>query len=420
MNSKLLSYILATCFLIADGLHTVSAQSTMFTYQGRVLDNGTNFTGTGRFKFALIVTTNSAVFPATATATIDPPPGGGGIVSYSVVSGGKGYFTVPTVTITDGGGSGATAIAHLGGLGFGADSVGSITVNNPGSGYTSTPTVKISPPVTQTIYPTYWSNDGTSNNGSEPAAAVSVNVVNGLFTVALGDTTLTNMAGILASLFTQPNLQLRIWFSDGVTGFALLSPVQNLTPTPYAAYAMTPAGPPGPPGAAGATGDAGPMGATGPTGAMGPTGATGAAGLQGIQGPAGPVLPNLAFVNATNQFFTGTNTFTGSLKLGSNSQFNATVADENLRIIRGTINADGTIAAGSGFTVFHFVGNYDITFTTPFSSTPTVTATPFYVLNHDHIALLGPVTISSAEIQTLYPGSSGSDVAISFIAIGPR
>jgi hypothetical protein len=45
------------------------------------------------------------------------------------------------------------------------------------------------------------------------------------------------MAAINASVFTSPNLQLRIWFSDGVNGFAALSPVQNVTPTPYAAFA---------------------------------------------------------------------------------------------------------------------------------------------------------------------------------------
>jgi hypothetical protein len=28
-------------------LHQAAAQNTVFTYQGQVLDNGTNFTGTG-------------------------------------------------------------------------------------------------------------------------------------------------------------------------------------------------------------------------------------------------------------------------------------------------------------------------------------------------------------------------------------
>ena len=114
-----------------------------------------------------------------------------------------------------------------------------ITVDNPGSGYTGTPTVTIAPPPPNISYATFWSNDGTSVAGSAPTAAASVGVTNGLFTVALGDTTLANMTAISASLFTQPNLQLRIWFNDGVNGFSVLSPVQNLTPTPYADFANT-------------------------------------------------------------------------------------------------------------------------------------------------------------------------------------
>ena len=43
------------------------AQGTAFTYQGRVLDGGTNFTGAGLFKFAL-VTSSNANHTATATA----------------------------------------------------------------------------------------------------------------------------------------------------------------------------------------------------------------------------------------------------------------------------------------------------------------------------------------------------------------
>jgi hypothetical protein len=80
---------------------------------------------------------------------------------------------------------------------------------------------------------TYWSNDGTSINGSEPVDSVSALVSEGLFTVPLGDTVLTNMMALDAGLFEQPDLELRIWFNDGVNGFAALSPVQPLTTAPY-------------------------------------------------------------------------------------------------------------------------------------------------------------------------------------------
>jgi hypothetical protein len=85
---------------------------------------------------------------------------------------------------------------------------------------------------------TWWSNDGTSMNGSEPSSAVSVAVNQGLFTVILGDTSLSNMTAIPSKyLSKQSNLQLLIWFNDGVNGFAELNPPQSLTPVPEATFA---------------------------------------------------------------------------------------------------------------------------------------------------------------------------------------
>src|ERR1039457_2343357 len=203
------------------------AQNTAFTYQGRVTDNGTNFSGTGQFKFALVTSTNYN-HQATATAKLS----GTFVTSYNLISGGSGYVSAPTVTVSGGGGSGATATAIISG--------GVVTPINPGSagsGYSSLPTVTIAPPPANITYVTFWSNDGTSTAGSQPVAAVSAPVARGPFTVAVGATTVANMAAITASVFTSPNPPLRIWFSDGVNGFAALSPVQNVTPTPYAAFA---------------------------------------------------------------------------------------------------------------------------------------------------------------------------------------
>ncbi len=206
------------------------AQNVTFTYQGRVVANGTNFTGTGQFQFALVASSN-ANHQATATAN---PPSGGFISTINVVSGGSGYTSAPAVSIFGGGGTGAAATATISG---GVVTGISINAGGNGSGYTSTPTVTVAPPPANLSYTTYWSNDGTSVNGSEPTASVSVPVTNGLFTVVLGDTTQPNMLPVSAALFSQPNLSLRIWFNDGTHGFAVLTPVQNLTPTPYAVYA---------------------------------------------------------------------------------------------------------------------------------------------------------------------------------------
>jgi trimeric autotransporter adhesin len=208
-------------------LSTAWAQNTMFTYQGSVLDNGNNFTGSGQFKFALVTSTN-ANHTATATVTVTS----GFVTSIAVNSGGNSYTTAPKVTIFGGGGSGATATASING-----GAVTGIAVNNPGSGYASPPTVLIAPPPPNLSYTSYWSNDGTSVAGSEPAEAVNAGVSNGLFTLVLGDATQPGMTEMDAALFAQPELQLRIWFNDGVEGFAVLDPAQPLTPAPYAIIA---------------------------------------------------------------------------------------------------------------------------------------------------------------------------------------
>src|SRR5262245_41243679 len=87
------------------GLYTAFGQETVFTYQGRMTANGTNFSGAGQYKFALVTSTNSS-HAATATAN---PPSGGFITIINVTFGGNGYVGAPAVTISGGGGSGATA-----------------------------------------------------------------------------------------------------------------------------------------------------------------------------------------------------------------------------------------------------------------------------------------------------------------------
>ncbi len=215
--------------ILAPNLTTLHAQNTVFTYQGRVTDNGVNFSGTGQFKFALVTSTN---FNSQATA-VGQPPSGGFFTLINVTFGGSGYTVAPAVTISGGGGSGATAHANISG-----GAVTTIHVDSPGANYSSTPTVTVAPPPPNISYTTFWSNDGTSVAGSEPSAAVSLTVSGGLFTVTLGDTTVPNMEALPAALFTQPNLQLRIWFNDGVNGSAVLNPAQNLTPAPYAIQAL--------------------------------------------------------------------------------------------------------------------------------------------------------------------------------------
>ena len=84
----------------------------------------------------------------------------------------------------------------------------------------------------------HWSNDGSSTAGSEPSAAVALTVSNGLFTVLLGDTTLTGMTQpLLPGVFSEANRWLRVWFSSDGVSFTLLAPDQRVAAVPYALQA---------------------------------------------------------------------------------------------------------------------------------------------------------------------------------------
>lgn len=64
---------------------------------------------------------------------------GGSITGANVTAGGSGYTSAPTVAITGGGGTGATATATVSG-----GAVTAVTITNPGSGYTSVPSIAFS------------------------------------------------------------------------------------------------------------------------------------------------------------------------------------------------------------------------------------------------------------------------------------
>jgi autotransporter-associated beta strand protein len=65
-------------------------------------------------------------------------PAGNGISSIPVATGGAGYLDTPVVTISGGGGAGASAVANVSG-----GAVISISILSPGTGYTSAPTVTL-------------------------------------------------------------------------------------------------------------------------------------------------------------------------------------------------------------------------------------------------------------------------------------
>lgn len=208
-----LTVLAAVLLILTSALRAQVPQ--LLNYQGRVAVGAVNFDGSGQFKFALLDNVGQATAGPVAL-------GGGGVFLINVARGGAGYATPPAVAITGGGGSGATVTAILSG-----STVAGITVSNSGSGYTSFPTVTISPPPTP-LYATVWSNDGTGAGGSESANSVTLPVTRVLYSVLLGDVALPNMNAIPASVFSSPDVRLRVWFNDGTNGFQLLAPDQRI------------------------------------------------------------------------------------------------------------------------------------------------------------------------------------------------
>ncbi len=87
----------------------------------------------------------------------------------------------------------------------------------------------------------YWSNNGTSENGGEPVSAggVAVPISQGLFDVLLGDISLNYMTQpIPSTIFKTTNLRLRMWFSPVLGGpYTLLAPDQPMSSVGYAMVA---------------------------------------------------------------------------------------------------------------------------------------------------------------------------------------
>jgi len=163
-------------------------------------------------------------------------------------------------------------------------------------------------------------------------------------------------------------------------------------------------------------------------------------------------LPNSVARTTGNNTFTGNQTIRGNLtvtnnlSLGSLGQYKVAVGEENLRIVRGQIKITGdpnipTTVRGAGFSVDRDTSYKPpgfaqidavtrITFTTPFSSPPTVTATLVSryaeandtALNYFDWIRVDSITESNAIITCFHPANSGWILLspFTFTAIGPR
>lgn len=83
----------------------------------------------------------------------------------------------------------------------------------------------------------YWANDGTG--GGQPNTGVSLTVNKGLYSVLLGDTTVSGMTTAIApTVFANSDVRLRVWFNDG-SGYQQLAPDQRIAAVGYALAAAT-------------------------------------------------------------------------------------------------------------------------------------------------------------------------------------
>ena len=100
-------------------------------------------------------------------------------------------------------------------------------------------------------------------------------------------------------------------------------------------------------------------------------------------------------------------------------------ASDASRMVRGVVAEDGTVVAGTGFTVAKTgTGNYEVTFTTPFPSIPAVVCSggdPAGI--DDNVCDINFIAPGIVHVDTWDTGNSANlpeDSQFSFIAVGPH
>ena len=169
---------------------------------GAAPSGGTTATGTTTMRTEvtrIIITNTGSGYTSAPTVTIDPPPAGSGgtqatvtvaiqsgsLYSYTMGNRGSGYSLTspPAVTFSGGGGSGAAANPDVA-----QRRVTGVTITNPGSGYTSAPTVTFTTstgggtPVTATgsaVLRTEVTSVTVTNRGSGYPSPPSVTITGG-------------------------------------------------------------------------------------------------------------------------------------------------------------------------------------------------------------------------------------------------
>jgi hypothetical protein len=121
------------------------------------LNQGVSFTATNAIYTQMVAGAVSsggyrlALSPVPDQAFATAELNNGSVVGATLTSGGSGYTTTPAVKIVGRGGSNATAVANISG-----GVVTNIAITDAGIGYTNTPTVEISQPPAIAVSPTVF------------------------------------------------------------------------------------------------------------------------------------------------------------------------------------------------------------------------------------------------------------------------
>lgn len=166
----------------------------------------------------------------------------GGLIGVDLVSTGSGYNTAPAVTVTGGGGSGATVVATISG-----GSVNRLAITNSGTGYSSLPTITIAPPTggtaaaagTATLTPTggVVSPIPVTSGGSGYTTPPAVTITGGggtgataTATVAGGQVTAITVTGAGTGYLTAPTVTIA---PPGTQATATARAIGNLFTKPF-------------------------------------------------------------------------------------------------------------------------------------------------------------------------------------------
>ncbi len=227
---KRTSIVLACLCQLCHAAAPVAVPNTV-PHQGRIAVDGVNFDGLGRFKFEIYAATQVAGEPAVGQAIIGEL---GGVEAVEVVEGGSGYLEAPAAKLPNGNEEGH-GLAQFDCVVAGG-SVVAVQVLDPGALYPlgeGPLELVIDPPGGLVAGERrLWAHDGTPAGG--PVSYMEVPVERGLYSVQLGGAGMEPLPEDLAPAEEGEQLFLRIWFDDGVNGFAALAPDTPLSSLPFA------------------------------------------------------------------------------------------------------------------------------------------------------------------------------------------